>query len=317
MGKYHPHGDSSIYDALVRMAQPFSMATRWWKGRELRVGGWRPAALCGTPSAPFAHAAASLQTSTRGPWISVPTTTRASRSPSSSHARAQPVGERLGRHRVGMATNIPPHQSAGDHRRRIHLIQTPARRLAEILEFVQGPDFSHRRLHLGRQGYWSLHQGPRADQAPAKGIERTGKDHEQIIVTEIPYQSTRPGSSSNVASLINEKRLEGMNEPRDESDRDGMRIVFPLKRGEQAEVISNKSLQAHATPDWLRHHHALPSSTGSRASWAWWRSSVFHRSPHRGCAAAHRVRTAARRATRAHLARLPESFLTTWMKSSG
>jgi DNA gyrase subunit A len=142
---------------------------------------------------------------------------------------------------VGMATNIPPHNLREVIDATIHVIRNPGAPLAEILEFVQGPDFPTGGFILGRQGILEAYTRGRGQiKLRAKAaIERTGKDHEQIIVTEIPYQVNKARLIEHVASLINEKKLEGMNEPRDESDRDGMRIVFPLKRGEQAEIILN------------------------------------------------------------------------------
>ncbi len=142
---------------------------------------------------------------------------------------------------VGMATNIPPHNLTEIIDASIYLIQHPSAPLAKILEIVQGPDFPTGGFILGRQGILEAYTRGRGQiKIRAKAaIERTGKDHEQIVVTEIPYQVNKARLIEHVASLINEKKLEGMNEPRDESDRDGMRIVFPLKRGEQAEVILN------------------------------------------------------------------------------
>ena len=142
---------------------------------------------------------------------------------------------------VGMATNIPPHNLTEIIDATIYLIQHPGAPLAKILELVQGPDFPTGGFILGRQGILEAYTRGRGQlKLRAKAaIERTGKDHEQIVVTEIPYQVNKARLIEHVASLINEKKLEGMNEPRDESDRDGMRIVFPLKRGEQAEVILN------------------------------------------------------------------------------
>jgi DNA gyrase subunit A len=142
---------------------------------------------------------------------------------------------------VGMATNIPPHNLTEIINAVILLVQHPNTPLAKLVEIVQGPDFPTGGFILGRNGILEAYTKGRGQlKLRAKAaIERTGKDHEQIVVTEIPYQVNKAKLIAHVASLINEKVLEGMNEPRDESDRDGMRIVFPLKRGEQAEVILN------------------------------------------------------------------------------
>ena len=141
-----------------------------------------------------------------------------------------------------MATRIPPHNLTEIIEATIQLIRHPETQLPKILEIVQGPDFPTGGFILGRQGIIdAYHEGPRSLKIRAKAsIEKMGKgDREQIVVTEIPYQVNKSRLIENAAALVNEKKLEGISEIRDESDRDGMRIVFELKRGEQAEVILN------------------------------------------------------------------------------
>jgi len=126
---------------------------------------------------------------------------------------------------VGMATNIPPHNLREVIDAAIHLISIPARRCGD-LEFVQGPDFPTGGFILGRQGILAAYTTGRADQAPRQGRHRAHRQRPRAdLVTEIPYQVNKARLIEHVASLINEKKLEGMNEPRDESDRDGMRIA--------------------------------------------------------------------------------------------
>jgi DNA gyrase subunit A len=244
MGKYHPHGDSSIYDALVRMAQPFSMRYTLVEGQGNfgSVDGDPPAAMRYTEARLSRIAAALLQDIDKGTVDFRPNYDESEQEPEVLPTRVPNllVNGSAGI-AVGMATNIPPHNLREVIDATIHLIQNPGAPLAEILEFVQGPDFPTGGFILGRQGILAAYTTGRGQlKLRAKAaIERTGKDHEQIIVTEIPYQVNKARLIEHVASLINEKKLEGMNEPRDESDRDGMRIVFPLKRGEQAEIILN------------------------------------------------------------------------------
>src|SRR6266513_2456146 len=142
---------------------------------------------------------------------------------------------------VGMATNIPPHNLNEIINATITLIQNPNTPLAKILELVPGPDFPTGGFLLGRQGIvdaFTKGRGQLKLRARA-AIENVGKDRQQIIVTEIPYQVNKSRLIEHAASLLNEKKIEGISDIRDESDRDGLRIVFELKRGEQAEVILN------------------------------------------------------------------------------
>jgi DNA gyrase subunit A len=140
-----------------------------------------------------------------------------------------------------MATNIPPHNLTEIVNATIALIQNPQTPLSKILEMVPGPDFPTGGFILGRQGIidaFTKGRGQLKLRAKA-AIESRGKDREHIIVTEIPYQVNKARLIENAAALVNEKKIEGISEIRDESDRDGTRIVFELKRGEQAEVVLN------------------------------------------------------------------------------
>jgi DNA gyrase subunit A len=142
---------------------------------------------------------------------------------------------------VGMATNIPPHNLTEIINATIYMIQNPKVALAKILEMVPGPDFPTGGFILGRQGIvdaYTTGRGQLRLRAKA-GIETTAKDRQQIIVTEIPYQVNKAKLIEHASALVNEKKIEGIGDIRDESDRDGMRIVFEIKRGEQAEVVLN------------------------------------------------------------------------------
>src|SRR5258708_15620231 len=142
---------------------------------------------------------------------------------------------------VGMATKIPPHNITEILNATIQLIADPNTPLQKILEMVPGPDFPTGGFLLGREGivdYYTKGRGTLKLRAKA-AIEKMPKDRECIVVTEIPYQVNKARLIEYTAGLVNEKKLEGISEIRDESDRDGMRIVYELKRGEQAEVILN------------------------------------------------------------------------------
>ena len=244
MGKYHPHGDSAIYDSLVRMAQPFSLRYPLVEGQGNfgSVDGDPPAAMRYTEARLSRIATAMLEDIDKETVDFRPNYDDSEQEPEVLPTRVPNLllngSSGIA---VGMATNIPPHNLTEIINAAIQLIQHPHTPLINILEIVKGPDFPTGGYILGRQGILEAYTKGRGQlKLRAKAaIERTGKDHEQIIVTEIPYQVNKAKLIAHVASLINDKTLEGMNEPRDESDRDGMRIVFPLKRGEQADVILN------------------------------------------------------------------------------
>jgi len=244
MGKYHPHGDSAIYDSLVRMAQPFSMRYPLVDGQGNfgSVDGDPPAAMRYTEARLSRIATALLEDIDKETVDFKPNYDDSEQEPEVLPTRVPNllINGSAGI-AVGMATNIPPHNLTEVINAAIQLIQHPNTPLAKIIEMVPGPDFPTGGFILGRQGIIDAYTKGRGQlklRARA-AIERVGKDHEQIVVTEIPYQVNKAKLIAHVASLINDKTLEGMGEPRDESDRDGMRIVFPLKRGEQAEVILN------------------------------------------------------------------------------
>jgi DNA gyrase subunit A len=244
MGKYHPHGDAPIYDSLVRMAQPFTMRYPLVDGQGNfgSMDGDPPAAMRYTEARLSRIATALLEDIDKETIDFRPNYDETEWEPEVLPTRVPNllVNGSAGI-AVGMATNIPPHNLTEIINAAIHLIQHPNAPLSKILEMVPGPDFPTGGFILGRQGILDAYTKGRGQlKIRAKAaIERTGKDHEQIIVTEIPYQVNKAKLIEHVAALINEKKLEGMGEPRDESDRDGTRIVFPLKRGEQADVILN------------------------------------------------------------------------------
>ncbi len=244
LGKYHPHGDVPVYDALVRMAQHFSMRYPLIDGQGNfgSVDNDPPAAMRYT-EARLARIAAALLEDIDKETVDF----RSNYDDSEQEPEVLPTrvpnllingSEGIA---VGMASKIPPHNLSEIIDACITLIQQPSTPLSKLLEMVQGPDFPTGGLILGRQGtldYFSTGRGSVKLRAKA-ATESFGKDREAIIVTEIPYQVNKARLIEHAAGLVNEKKLEGISEIRDESDRDGMRIVFELKRGEQAEVVLN------------------------------------------------------------------------------
>src|SRR3979409_2166992 len=140
-----------------------------------------------------------------------------------------------------MATNMPPHNLNEIVSATIAMVQNPGITLQEVMQMVPGPDFPTGGFILGRSGildYFTRGRGSLRLRAKA-ATEQLGRDRESLIVTELPYQVNKARLIEHAAGLVNEKKLEGISEIRDESDRDGMRIVFELKRGEQAEIVLN------------------------------------------------------------------------------
>jgi DNA gyrase subunit A len=245
LGKFHPHGDASVYDSLVRMAQDFSMRY------PLVDGQGNFGSVDGDPPAAMRYTEARLSRIATGLLEDIDKETVDFR-PNYDESEFEPevlptrvpnllVNGSSGI-AVGMATNIPPHNLTEIIEATILLIRNPQTQLDKIMEIVQGPDFPTGGFILGRQGILEAFRTGRGSlKIRAKAIiepMRKG-DREHIVVSEIPYQVNKSRLIENAAALVNEKKIEGISEIRDESDRDGMRIVFELKRGEQADVILN------------------------------------------------------------------------------
>src|ERR1700729_3191787 len=244
MGKYHPHGDAPIYDSLVRMAQDFSMRYPLVDGQGNfgSVDGDPPAAMRYTEARLSRIATALLEDIDKETVDFRPNYDESEFEPEVLPTRVPNllVNGSSGI-AVGMATNIPPHNLTEIIDATVLLVQKPETHLSELVNLVQGPDFPTGGFILGRQGildYFTKGRGTLKLRAKA-ATEKSGKDREAIVVTEIPYQVNKARLIETTAGLVNEKKIEGISEIRDESDRDGMRIVFELKRGEQAEVVLN------------------------------------------------------------------------------
>src|SRR5690242_10125834 len=240
LGNYHPHGDAPVYEALVRMAQNFSLRY------PLVDGQGNFGSVDGDPPAAYRYTEARLARIDTALLEDIDKETVDFR-PNFDERRVEPevlptrvpnllINGSSGI-AVGMATNIPPHNLTEIVNATIMLVQKPDTPMSEIANVVQGPDFPTGAFILGRQGivdYFTKGRGSLKLRAKA-ATEKIGKDREAIVVTEIPYQVNKARLIEAAAAMVNDKKIEGISEIRDESDRDGMRIVFELKRGEQAE----------------------------------------------------------------------------------
>ncbi len=245
MGKYHPHGDASIYDALVRMAQTFSMRVPLIDGQGNfgSVDGDPPAAMRYTESRLDRAANFLLHDIDKDTVDFVPSYDESGMEPRVLPA-SYPVLLINGANgiAVGMATNIPPHNPTEIIDATLALIAEPATTLDELMQIVPGPDFPTGGLILGRAGIRSAFEGGRGSvvvRAKA-AIEDMKANRQAIIITEIPYQVNKATLLERIADLVRAKAVEGITDLRDESDRDGMRIVIELRREATAEVVLNQ-----------------------------------------------------------------------------
>jgi DNA gyrase subunit A len=244
MGNYHPHGDSSIYDTLVRMAQPFTMRYRLVDGQGNfgSVDNDPPAAMRYTEARLTQFAEALLNELDQDTVDFRPNYDDTSEEPESLPAAAPTLlVNGANGIAVGMATNIPPHNLTEMIEAAILLVKKPSTSLDEVTEIVQGPDFPTGGIICGREGILNAYRTGRGHMTirARAGIEQVGKDRRAIVVTEIPYQVNKSRLIEHAAGLVNDKRIEGISDIRDESDRDGMRIVFDLKRSEEPEIVLN------------------------------------------------------------------------------
>ena len=245
MGRFHPHGDSSIYEAMVRMAQSFSMRVRLIDGQGNfgSVDGDNPAAMRYT-EARLSRAAMSMMTDIGRNTVDFqPTYDETEQEPVVLPARFPNllINGAAGI-AVGMATNIPPHNPGEVIDATLALIENPDLSLDELMRIVPGPDFPTGGLILGRSGIRSAYETGRGSiplRARADFEEMRG-GRTAIVVTEIPYQVNKSALLERIAELVRGKQVEGISDMRDESDRSGMRIVIELKRDATAEVVLNQ-----------------------------------------------------------------------------
>jgi len=245
LGKFHPHGDGSVYDALVRMAQPFSMRYMLVDGQGNfgSVDGDPPAAMRYTEARLSKIAATLLEDIDKETVDFKPNYDDTEMEPEVLPTRVPNLlingSEGIA---VGMATRIPPHNLREVVEAAIALAEDPSTPLSRLMEIVPGPDFPTGGFILGRNGISNAYTTGRGSiKMRAKAFtEKMEKGRESIIVTELPFQVNKARLIENIAALVNDKKIDGISDIRDESDREGMRIVMELKRGEQPDIILNQ-----------------------------------------------------------------------------
>ncbi len=245
LGKYHPHGDSSVYDAMVRMAQDFSMRHTLIDGQGNfgSVDNDPPAAMRYTEVRLSAIAEQMLLDIDKDTVDFMPNFDDSLTEPMVMPSRLPNllVNGSSGI-AVGMATNIPPHNLGEVCDAMAHLIDNPDAGVDELIEFVQGPDFPTGGIILGQEGIRSAYatgHGRVMVRAKAYTEEATANGKRQIIVTELPYQTNKAALIEKIAHLVKDKKVSGISELRDESDRQGMRVVIELKREAQPRQVLN------------------------------------------------------------------------------
>ena len=245
IGKFHPHGDTAVYDTLVRMAQDFSLRFPLVDGQGNfgSIDGDPPAAMRYTEVRMKKLTQELLADLEKDTVNFVPNYDESLQMPEVFPAKFPNLlingGSGIA---VGMATNIPPHNLGEVIDGVIHLIQNPDATIERIMKFVPGPDFPTGAHIFGRDGIKSAYKTGRGTiKLRARAMIERGRKNERdrIVITEIPYQVNKSRLLENIANLVNGKKLEGIADIRDESDRDGMRAVIEVKRGELPEVVLN------------------------------------------------------------------------------
>jgi DNA gyrase subunit A len=245
MGKYHPHGNLAVYDALVRLAQPFAMRAPLVDGQGNfgSVDGDPPAADRYTEARLTRVSTALLEDLDKEAVDFYPNYDGTETQPAVLPARYPNLlvngSDGIA---VGMATKIPPHNLTEIVDATITLVNNPNAQLAELLKFVQGPDFPTAGIIHGRAGIFEAYKTGRGRfmMRAKAAIENLTKDKQAIIVTEIPYQVNKARLIERIADLVNEKTIEDISDIRDESDRAGMRIVIELKRAAEPQIVLNQ-----------------------------------------------------------------------------
>ena len=251
IGKYHPHGDASVYDALVRMAQAFSMSAILIDGQGNfgSVDGDSPAAMRYT-EVRMARIAHELLSDLEKETVDfVPNYDESESEPSVFPTRLPNllINGSSGI-AVGMATNIAPHNLTEVVNGCVALLNNPSMKIPELMELIPGPDFPTGAIISGTHGIREAYHSGRG-RIYVRARVTTEEEHESVssrprlIITELPFQVNKARLLEKIADLVKEKRLEGISELRDESDKDGMRVVIELKRGEMPEVLLNSLYQ--------------------------------------------------------------------------
>ncbi len=245
LGRYHPHGDASVYDAMVRLAQDFSMRY------PLVDGHGNFGSVDGDPPAAYRYTEARMSKLCNEMLRDIDKET-VLWDPNFDESRKEPrvlpsrfpnllVNGSSGI-AVGMATNIPPHNLTEVINACICILENPEAELADLMDYIKGPDFPTKGIIMGRSGI-------RAAYATGRGkitvrarteFEEFGQNRERIIVTELPYQVNKRQLIANMAEQVRDKRLEGISDIRDETDRNGMRVVIELKKDANPQVVLNR-----------------------------------------------------------------------------
>jgi DNA gyrase subunit A len=246
LGKYHPHGDASVYDAMVRLAQGFSMRY------PLIDGQGNYGSIDGDPAAAYRYTEARL-TRVAIELLDDIEKECVDFAPNYDDRLQEPVVlpakipnllvNGTGGIAVGMATNIPPHNLGEIVDATVHLMRNPSATIDDVIRLVPGPDFPTAALIHGRAGIEAAYRTGRGTivmRARMSVEKRPGPgDREQIVVSEFPYQVNKARTHTHIAELIRDKKLEGISEVRDESDRDGIRLVIELKKDAMPQVVMN------------------------------------------------------------------------------
>ncbi len=245
MGVYHPHGDSAIYDTLVRLAQPFSLRYPMIDGQGNfgSVDGDPPAAMRYTECRMTRIAGEMLNDIEMETVDFVPNYDESTMEPTVLPTRIPNlIINGSNGIAVGMATNIPPHNLTEVINAAIEMVNNPQAGLAEVMKHVQGPDFPTGGFIYGRGGIANAYKTGRGRflMRAKCAIENLAQGRQAIIVSEIPYQVNKNTLIKKIAELVNNKTIDDIGDVRDESDRDGMRIVIELKRGAEAQIVLNQ-----------------------------------------------------------------------------
>ncbi len=245
IGKYHPHGDVAVYDTIVRMAQEFSM-------REVLVDGQGNfGSVDGDAAAAMRYTEVRMSPVAEELLADIDKET-VDFQPNYDESLTEPVvlPARIPNLivngssgiAVGMATNIPPHNLGEVVDALMLLLDRPDATLPELMQLVAGPDFPTGAFIYGRSGIRQAYETGRGilQLRAVASVERIGKDREAVIVTEIPYQVNKAKLVEKIAQLVHQKKIEGISDLRDESDREGMRIVIEVKRGSESQIVINQ-----------------------------------------------------------------------------
>ena len=245
MGKYHPHGDSAIYDSMVRMAQDFSLRLPLIDGQGNfgSMDGDRAAAMRYTEARMAKSAHALIDDIDKDTVDFQPNYDDSQREPTVLPARfPNLLVNGAGGIAVGMATNIPPHNLGEVLDGCLAVIEDPYITIEGLMQFVKGPDFPTGGLIMGKQGIHSAFHTGRGSviMRGRTEIEERAKGREAIIISEVPYQVNKARMVATMAECVRDKRIEGISDIRDESDRHGVRVVVEIKRDAMAEVVLNQ-----------------------------------------------------------------------------